>query len=210
MVFLDPDEILPSELIKIIKNKLEYYDYISIPRKNIIFNRWIKHSRWWPDYQTRIFKKDKVVWPKIIHRQPKTLGNGLKIEAKEELAMIHHNYVDLDEYLGKVTRYARYEAKEFVLNNTHLTFTETSRRALNEFISRYFAAEGYKDGMQGFMLSFLQMFNYFLVYFYYLEMNKYKDDPTVKPEHFFMQGLKESLYWKKTKSIKENIIRKIL
>jgi len=91
-----------------------------------------------------------------------------------------------------------------------LTFPETVRRAVNEFVSRYFAAEGYKDGMQGFVLSCFQMIYYFLVYFYYLEMMKFKDDKTIKPELFFRQGLKETLYWKKKRTLKESILKKIL
>ncbi|PIV11325.1 hypothetical protein COS50_00915, partial [Candidatus Roizmanbacteria bacterium CG03_land_8_20_14_0_80_35_26] len=197
LIFLDPDEVIPPALKQIIEKKTEFYDYLSMPRKNIIFGRWIKHCRWWPDYQTRVFKKDKVIWPKIIHRQPKVSGTGFRVEPKEELALIHHNYRDLDEYLDKAKRYAKYEAKEFILEKKLLTFGETVRRAINELVSRYFAAEGYKDGMQGFVLSCFQMIYYFLVYFYYLEMMKFKDDKTIKPELFFRQGLKETLYWKK-------------
>jgi len=210
LIFLDPDEIIPPALKQTIEKKIEFYDYISIPRKNIIFGRWIKHCRWWPDYQTRVFKKDKVIWPKIIHRQPKVIGNGLKVEPKEELALIHHNYRDLDEYLDKAKRYAKYEAKEYVLENKILTFPETVRRAVNEFVSRYFAAEGYKDGVQGFVLSCFQMIYYFLVYFYYLEIVKFKDDKTIREDLFFKQGLKEVLHWKKKKTLKDRLIKKIL
>ena len=110
--FLDPDEIVPSGLKIIIREKLDAFDYFKIPRKNITFGRWIRHSRWWPDYQVRLFKKDKVIWPKIIHRQPKVAGNGYIIEPKEEFALLHHNYQNIDEYLSKFQRYAKYEAKE--------------------------------------------------------------------------------------------------
>jgi len=208
--FLDPDEIVPPRLKTIIKSHLLSYDYFKIPRKNIILGRWIKHSRWWPDYQIRIFKKDKVTWPKIIHRQPKVEGRGFEVEAKEELALIHHNYQNLDEYLEKARRYAKYEAKEIFEEKRIYTFADTIKRSLNEFISRYFAAEGYKDGVQGFILSILQLFYYFFVYFYYLELKKFKTNETIDESEFFKLGLKEVLYWKKRKSIKERLIKKML
>jgi (heptosyl)LPS beta-1,4-glucosyltransferase len=208
--FLDPDEIVPPGLKTLIQSQLIAYDYFKIPRKNIIFGRWIKHSRWWPDYQVRLFKKDKVVWPKIIHRQPKVTGNGYTVEAREELALLHHNYQDIDEYLSKFRRYAKYEAKEIYDSKQELTFSNAIKRALNEFMSRYFAAEGYKDGSQGLVLAFLQMFYYLIVYFYYLEMKKFKIEGEIKEDEFFRKGLKETLYWKNKKNLLEKILQKIL
>ncbi len=208
--FLDPDEIVTPGLKTIIRSHLAFYDYFKIPRKNIIFGRWIRHSRWWPDYQIRLFKKDKVTWPKIIHRQPKVTGNGYTVEAREELALLHHNYQNIDEYLSKFRRYAKYEAKEIFDSKMTLTFSNAIRKALNEFISRYFAGEGYKDGSQGLVLAFLQMFYYLIVYFYYLEMKKFKIEGEIKEEEFFRKGLKETLYWKKKKNLFEILLSKIL
>jgi len=208
--FLDPDEIVPPGLKIIIREKLDAFDYFKIPRKNIIFGRWIKHSRWWPDYQVRLFKKDRVIWPKIIHRQPKVAGHGYTVEPREELALLHHNCQNIDEYLSKFRRYAKYEAKEIFDSKMTLTFSSAIQKALNEFISRYFAGEGYKDGSQGLVLAFLQMFYYLIVYFYYLEMKKFKVEEKINEEEFFRKGLKETLFWKKDKSIWEKILGKIL
>lgn len=208
--FLDPDEIVTPGLKDIIRTQIGSCDYFKIPRKNIIFGRWIKHSRWWPDYQVRLFKKDKVIWPKIIHRQPKVTGNGYTVEANEKYALLHHNYQNIDEYLSKFRRYAKYEAKEIYDSKKDLTFSNAIVRALNEFISRYFAGEGYKDGSQGLVLAFLQMFYYLIVYFYYLEMKKFKIEGKIVEEEFFRKGLKETLYWKKKKNLLDLILQKIL
>ncbi len=210
ILFLDPDEVIQPKLKTLIKSNLNNYDYFKIPRKNIIFDKWIKHSRWWPDYQIRLFKKDKVFWPEIIHSQPKIIGKGLEIEADENLAIIHYNYQNLDQYLEKAQRYAKSEAKQFIKENKVFTFKDVINKALNEFISRYFADLGYKDGIHGFVLSFLQMFYYFLVYFYYLESKKFTTDEIINPKEYFKQGLKQSLHWETNKSLKEKIIKKIL
>ena len=57
VLFLDPDEVLTNELKQELSKNMQNCDYFSIPRKNIIFGKWIRHSRWWPDYQVRLFKK---------------------------------------------------------------------------------------------------------------------------------------------------------
>ncbi len=210
ILFIDPDEEITPLLKKTIKNNYKNYDYIKIPRKNIIFGKWIRYSRWWPDYQIRIFKKNKVIWSDIIHEQPNTLGKELLIQAKEELAIVHYNYENINHYFEKLIRYASVEAKYFFEKKQKLTFKQTLKKSINEFISRYYIGQGYKDGIHGLILSFLQMFYYFFVYFYYLELNKFKNQEEVNPHNFFKQGLKESFFWKKNKSLKEKILSKII
>ncbi len=205
VLFLDPDEILPEPLIQTLKDNLEKTDYFSVPRKNIIFGKWIEHSRWWPDYQIRFFKKEKVVWPTHIHAQPEVQGTEMKLEPKEELAIIHHNYESIDEFMQKLTRYTKAEAQERIQKGKDYTASEAMQNALSEFVGRYFAAEGYKDGMHGFVLAVMQMFYYFLVYFYFWEEKKTTD---AKPEEisanmrtFFAKGLFESNFWMMKKNL---------
>jgi (heptosyl)LPS beta-1,4-glucosyltransferase len=199
IMFLDPDEIVSPELSELLAQIYQSHDFISIPRKNMIMQKWIKHSRWWPDRQVRLFKKTSVIWPTHIHQQPQTTGNGYIVEAKEELALIHQSYDTFDDYITKAIRYAKAEAQELVHASTPYYLKTTIRRALSEFISRYFADDGYKDGMHGFVLAFMQMFYYFLVYFYYWDAKKYPQVPVEdiarETRHFFAQGLYETNHW---------------
>lgn len=214
---LDPDEIVPESLIKTILPIYDEYDYLKIPRKNIIFGKWIKHSRWWPDYQIRLFKKNAVVWPKLIHHQPETNGKGFTLEAKEEYALIHHNYESVDEFMQKALRYAKSEAGELILTKKTFSLQDALQKALSEFISRYFSDEGYKDGMHGFILSLLQMFYYLLVYIYYWELNGHKEEDAKSTQNtihsFFKNGLYALNHWQNQLNISsygEKIKRKIV
>lgn len=217
ILVLDPDEIIPPSLTSLLKTIEGKYDYVKIPRKNIIFGKWIEHSRWWPDYQIRFFKKGAVVWSKVIHSQPKVEGSELIIEPKEENAIAHYNYKDLDEYLSKAPRYAKAEAAEILLRQRAdqsdpsaglgqvVDFSYFGKKALSEFIGRYFADEGYKDGMHGFVLAFLQMMYYFLVYFYVWELGGAKevDQKNLLKDtvHFFSDSLHEIIFWSKKKGM---------
>lgn len=223
ILFVDHDEVVPPTLKKYILENYQKYDYIAIPRKNIIFNKWIKHSRWWPDYQIRFIKKDKVHWGKDIdiHKQPKLMGNGLTIPPKEELAFIHYNYENIDEYINKALHYAKQEAKQLIRKNKKLTLSQTITSSISEFVSRFFAHEGYKDGVHGFTLAVFQMFYFFLVFFYYWEFNKYFEldskDLAKESGFFFKKGLAETSYWlvkkdfvSKMGQIKLRLMNKIL
>ncbi|MBL7078630.1 glycosyltransferase family 2 protein, partial [Candidatus Shapirobacteria bacterium] len=108
---LDADEKITSSLAKKLKeiawaDKGEI-DYVLIPRKNIIFGKWIQNSRWWPDYLPRFFKKGKIDWPAQIHQQPELKGNILTLPDVEKFAITHYNYDSLDQYLSRAQRYAK-------------------------------------------------------------------------------------------------------
>ncbi len=221
ILILDPDEIVSKQLSDKLLEEYDKYDFISIPRKNIIFGKWIQHSRWWPDHQIRLFKKDSVTWSKKLHAQPKTKGDGLKIEPEEELALIHHNYESLDEYMLKMIRYAKADAQIHLSSGEKFTLSQALSQGSSEFISRFFAADGYKDGMHGFTLSFMQLMYYPLVYFYYWEMNKYKNTEEQKLDSqmqiFTKNLLREIMFWiqnkfpnDSTSTIKSKILQKLL
>ena len=120
----------------------------------------------------KTFQKDAVVWLTEIHKQPATSGKEYKVAENESLAIVHYNYESLDEYFSKALRYAKAEASEKIKISSY-SLTLAVKNALSEFISRFFAFDGYKDGMHGFVLAFLQMFYSFLVYFYWWELKKY-------------------------------------
>lgn len=207
VLFLDPDEQLTLSLADDLIRLYKKYDFISIPRKNVIFGKWIQHSRWWPDYQTRLFKKSSVIWQKKIHSQPILKGKGFKIFPDEKKAIIHYNYESISEYIEKMNRYAKSQAEEMISKNNNLTLTESLKISISEFVGRYFAGQGYKDGMHGLMLSFLQMFYPLLVYMYSWEHNKFVDKENnleSLPHEFFKQGALESTHWMLKKKIYKN------
>jgi len=88
-------------------------------------------------------------------------------------------------------------------------------------MSRYFAYDGYKLGMHGFVLSFLQMMYYPLVYFYFWERKQYQDEPHDTTPNaarsFFTRLLFEINHWMVVKKlvsgallIKLRIVNKLL
>ena len=198
VLFLDADEELPKDLIDELKKIYAKHDVIKIPRKNMVFGSWVRHSRWWPDYQIRLFKKTALTWPTKIHQQPEVNGNIYELPAEEKYAILHRKYESLDEYIFRMMRYAKIEAGEKIEEKKEFHLKEATQNAISEFVSRYFAGEGYKDGMLGFTLGILQLFYSFLVYFYYWEKRKYSADieePAINMKRFFASGLAETIYW---------------
>jgi len=178
VLVLDADEEISGELAKEIKKITDKpkADYYRIPRKNIIFSKWIKHTSWWPDYQTRFFKKGKVSWNEIIHSVPLTVGKGADIPAEEGLSIIHHNYDSIEDYLERLNRYTSVQSNLIVKDGYEFSWKDILAKPFREFINRYFTGEGYKDGLHGLTLSFLQAFSELVVYIKVWQAQKFKEE----------------------------------
>ncbi len=161
VLILDVDEEVPEKLGKLLRKKAEkgQADYYCIPRKNMIFNKWVKHSRWWPDYNVRFFKKGAVIWKEQIHASPRTEGDGQDLEEKEENAIVHYNYESIEQYLDRLNNYTTVQARERESTQTPFRAQELMERPVHEFLSRYFAGRGYRDGLHGYSLAALQAFS---------------------------------------------------
>lgn len=199
ILILDADEEIPSSLATqlVEMSQTPSADYYAIPRKNLIFGKWIRHSRWWPDYNIRFFKKGCVVWNEVIHSVPTTVGKGIDLAAQEDNAIIHHNYNSIDSYLTRLIRYSTEQAKVLRKNRTEFFWIDLLKKPSAEFCSRYFNGEGYKDGVHGLALAGLQAFSEFVLYLKLWELEKYSvKSPSVKDVISEMKHIDgEIRYW---------------
>src|SRR3989338_7333547 len=80
---LDADErisdVLASEIKRAVQNtKISGFE---IPRKNIIFGKWIRNSIWWPDYNLRLFKNGSGRFPlNKVHEKIKIDGEVSRLK----------------------------------------------------------------------------------------------------------------------------------
>lgn len=185
IILLDPDEYLgktlKNELLRITRRS--DVDYVKIPRKNIIFNKWIRHSNFWPDYLIRFFKKGFVSWNREVHSQPITKGNSLTLLDSEKLAIRHQNYPTVTDFVLKNLRYSDARANELEDSGYKIKVSDFLLRPIQEFNSRFFASEGYKDGFHGLILSLLQSFSIALTYIRLWEKQS-SEDKNLSKESF--------------------------
>ncbi|TRZ50723.1 glycosyltransferase family 2 protein [bacterium] len=201
ILIVDADERIPNTLAKkLIEITLEdKVDFVRIPRKNLIFGQWTQHSRWWPDYNIRFFKKGVVQWQNEIHSIPVTTGIGINLDADETLAIQHHHYGTIDEYFDRALRYSTQQAKELIGSGYKFDAKDLIAKPLSEFISRFFAGDGYKDGLHGLVLAFLQMFSVMLIYLKVWQTEGHQPQKanifTPVWQKLFLEKFKELRYW---------------
>lgn len=161
---LDADERLAPELAQEIRSTIndERYTAYEIPRKNIIFGKWIKHSIWWPDYNLRLFKRGKGQFPeKHVHEKIEIDGSIGRLENP----IIHYNYQTVSQFVNKLNKtYTESETENFIKSGKQIYWYDAIRWPTNDFLKTFFLQKGYKDGLHGLVLSLFQAF-YSLVFF---------------------------------------------
>ena len=219
ILLVDADEEISATLAdKLQKITVDNPDitHVAVPRKNIIFGKWIEHSGWWPDHLVRFFKKGSVTWKETVHSIPQTVGNGMTLE-DEQYAIIHYNYDSVLLFLQKtVLSYAPAEAESLLKNGYIFDYLDIIRFPFKEFLSRYFAREGYKDGFHGLTLAILMSFYHFIMFAYLWEKQKFPE-----PSNFTLtqrdlgkelqKAKKELNYWTSVDKLhqEKNLLKKV-
>lgn len=213
---LDDDEVITDELCEeingIINNENVVADGFFIPRKNIIFGKWIEHTGWYPDPQLRLFRNGKGKFEeKHVHEMVKIDG---QVDYLKE-PMIHQNYTSVMQFLHKMDIYVPNEAEVLLAEGYKVNFSDAIRFPLNQFLTRFFAQEGYKDGFHGLMLSILMAFYHFYIFAYIWDKQGFEgtDENIFEKTSKEMQSAGNDLeFWIKNTKINstKNPISKIL
>lgn len=204
---LDADERITPELKEEILSAINLENDITgyyIPRKNIILGKWIQHAGWYPDFQLRLFQNDRGKFAEQhVHEMLEVEGRTQ--ELKE--CMLHYNYDSVNHFLSKLCFiYAPNEADVLLKKGYVLDFFDIFRFPAKEFISRFFAREGYKDGVHGLVLSLMMSFYHLIVFVYIWEKKGFVEEKSFnvleKTEVELKRIHREISYWIVNEKIK--------
>lgn len=172
---LDADEVVSADLAKKIPNiiKKNRCDVVNIPFKSILYNKWMKHTGWWPDYHPRLFKKGFLINSSKVHTPPIIKGRIVSLEAKEENAIIHYTTKSTSGSLEKIDRYTSLET--YFSKKKKITLEEVVNLYQREFAWRFFEQKGYLDGTRGFVFSKYMEFYRFMVFVKHWEKQNFPE-----------------------------------
>lgn len=198
---LDADERvtgeLKKEIIDVLGKDTNDVSAFSMPRKNIIFGKWIEHTGWYPDFQIRLFRRSKAKFPALhVHEQIKVEGEVHKLRSP----IYHESYKTITEFLTKFfTIYAPNEA-EVLLKDKNYNFSTADflKKPFSEFINRFYYHKGYKDGVHGLTLSLLMAFYHLTVVAFVWEKKGFtpEEDDSRQVVNSALPSLQKELkYW---------------
>ncbi len=202
---LDDDEVISSELANEIETTIKntVCSGFWIPRKNIVFGKYIHHGIWWPDPQLRLFKNGSGRYPqKHVHEYISVDGSVGTLTH----SFTHYNYDSLNQYLGKMQNiYTENEVQKYIQANYQIHWADAIRFPLSDFIKIYFAQGGYKDGLHGLVLSLLQAFYSFIIFVKLWEKSSFQEidiSPSMSSIEI-QRSISETRYWMLTMKVHE-------
>lgn len=177
---IDADEELSSalreNLIKI-KPTLKNEAYV-FTRINNYCGTWIRHSGWYPEYKTRLFKKGEAKWVGEIHEQ-------LEFNTKPEFLIVigdllHYSILSVEHHIQKIFLYSKLTAQKDFQNGVRpsVIFHGILKPSFH-FFKNFFLQRGFLDGYKGFVIAQMASFERFLRYVKLKELykNRYKEKP---------------------------------
>lgn len=159
---LDADERVTHELRDEILNAVKTNNVCGyrIPRKSFFLKKWIKHCGWYPGYQMRLFKKDKVrVAERLVHEGYEI--NGETGFLKNDI--LHFTVTSISDYMERVNKYSTLQALE-KKDRRKVTFRDIYFRPVAAFFQHFFIKLGFLDGVHGLMVANFDMMTNLLTY----------------------------------------------
>lgn len=161
---------LKDEILNIISQSDVKENGFLIPRKSYFGKKWIKHSGWYPDYQMRLFKRNKAELDnRIIHESYKVMQPIGTLKNP----MLHYTISSVSEFMKKVNSYSTLQARE-KQNTRNVGFLGMFFRPVFSFFKQYILRLGFLDGVPGIMIAYFDMITNILVNFKIYE-NKNRD-----------------------------------
>lgn len=161
--FVDADERGTPELAREIARVLGQGPEVGwyVPRHNYIFGRLTLGAGWYPDYQLRLFSRDRVHYERPVHEVAVVKGQVGYLRNH----LIHFNYRDLGQFQAKQKAYTNYDAAILKQQGIRPKPYSYLTKPLRHFWWRFITLKGYRDGSHGLRLS---------AYMAYYEWVKYR------------------------------------
>ena len=175
VVSLDQDEILSprlqQEITSALQNPSDYTGFYC-PRTSFYFDRFIRHSGWYPDFLLRVFLLEKTyIHTSGPHYGFRTRGKTRKLSGD----IIHYPYQNLKEHLDKINYYTQEAAEEMFARGKTTSLFNALGHGLGRFLKLYILKKGFLDGRAGFILAINSFFYAFHKYIRLLELHTNKD-----------------------------------
>jgi len=150
---LDADEWVGDELREALRAAAQSgspHDAWSMPRSSIFCGRVMRHSGWWPDFVTRLFRRGRAEFSgNLVHERLLVRGTTGILKAP----LMHESYRDLDQVIEKMNLYSKLAAQDMHARGRRSSVPGAVARGLWAFFRTYVLRAGILDGREGYMVA---------------------------------------------------------
>ncbi|MFZ2386890.1 MAG: glycosyltransferase family 2 protein, partial [Polaromonas sp.] len=149
---LDADERVPPELQAEIRAVLQdpAFDVYSFPRLSSYCGQYMRHSGWYPDRVTRLFRRQSAQFSDdLVHEKILTSSKVGQLNSP----LLHESFRSLETVLEKVNRYSTAGARSLLDKGETTSLGKALGHGLWAFIRTYLLRRGFMDGRMGLVLA---------------------------------------------------------
>jgi glycosyltransferase involved in cell wall biosynthesis len=159
---LDADERVTAALATEVREVLAGEPGVSafrIPRVTRHLGRWIRSTDWYPDWQTRLYHRQRARWTgAYVHEA---------VDADGSVGALHHDiehyaYRDIADHLETIDRYTTLAARQMREQGRRVGLLQLAGHPPLAFLRNYIARGGFRDGPAGFIISVMNAYYVFL------------------------------------------------
>lgn len=159
---LDADERVTPQLraaIAAVQAHGPQADAYRMARRTWYLDRWIRHSGWYPDYQTRLYRRAVTCWAgEPPHEAPKVRGRVATLSGD----LLHYTRRNVGEHIAVMNRYTDMAVAARAEAGRRSSLARLVLAPPWTFLRSYLFRQGFRDGRPGLILAYLAA-NYVLV-----------------------------------------------
>lgn len=149
---IDADERVTPQLQAEIVNAMRSAEFnvYCFPRLSSYCGQYMRHSGWYPDYTTRLFKRGFAEFSNdLVHEKLVTSQSVGRLQAR----LLHESFTSFEAVLDKANRYSTAGAKTLLAKGKKASLGKALGHGFWAFFRTYILRFGFLDGRMGLVLA---------------------------------------------------------
>jgi glycosyltransferase involved in cell wall biosynthesis len=165
VLLVDSDERVTPELKEEIRQALtqnaSYYAGYAVPRLVYYLKRWWWRGGWYPDYDIRLFKRERATWGGMDPHE-KIFVDGKTRRLRYPLH--HFSYRNIEDHIQRINRFTSISSRELANEQKRWRLGDALLRPAFRFFRSYVLKRGFLEGFAGFYVAVTAAVYVFLKY----------------------------------------------
>lgn len=165
VILVDSDErvtpALRDEIQRALQDDAGRHMGYSLPRLVFYLGRWWRRGGWYPDYDVRLFRRDKARWGgSDPHEKILVAGSVRRLEHP----LHHFSYRNIDDHMERINRFTTISSRELRKEGGRWRLLDALLRPAYRFFRSYILKRGFMEGFAGFYVAVSAAVYVFLKY----------------------------------------------